>query len=951
MRPITLILVLLCSVTMAASSRDRIRLDVTRDTWVSSSGKEQHGNNGGSPRMKTKGSQEFALLDLDPASLRGRVITGATLHFNCASKDPQRRLTISTLTSDWTEGTAANYEPQKGSASFLWAKNDQTLWAFPGSDITAVCNGLGNTLWRFADATPPDKDGWQTVAVDPDVVAARAAGLSFGFVLFDDVGSEYERDGDRFTYHLFPNRFIYSREQNKARAPYFTIDLGPEDHAAPDPIPSISADCKELPPGECRVTWITPKDHGPAGTLGFIASYTVASDPQRTTSQPLPQYLVPLAAVPGNPVNMHLHDLGLPPGSTLVLSIRPVDRAGNAGTATTASITLSPAVPPLVLKETNNSLQPITPNTPPVTLPGVTISILDALDKVHPITGQLIPAHPATYMQSNHLWSAATKTIALHAARNEFVDFQILLSGQTDSLSAELTFDDPSIRATLHRFRHVNTQIGPLPDPLVPLTGPLSVPAKEETLPNQKHATLLADVYVPYTATPGSHTGTLLLKSAGQSVSLRVDLRIWNFTLPDHLSFIPEMNCYGLPRETELAYYRLAHQHRTCLNRLGYSWRGTISDDCAPRWTGSDFDWAEYDRRFGPLFDGSAFADLPRKSVPVESFYLPLNENWPLDVNKAFKGGYWIEDAFDPAYRAAFVNACAKFAQHLSQQKWHDTFFEFYLNNKVYFKDKSWSRCSAPWIFDEPMNTQDFWALRWYGQAFHEGATPHQGQAKLAFRCDISRPQWQRDILDGVLDVNIVGGDFRRYQRAVLDRKTRNGELTINYGSSNNIEDSNIQPLAWCLDTWCLGGDGVLPWQTIGTDQSWTQADQLSLFYPGKPAGLRDPVPSIRLKAFRRGQQDVEYLTILAAATQQPRFAIAQSVRQWLNLSATVEQKSDDDAGLVRYDRLDPAAFHALRLRIGETLDALHPSAQRRYIDFRTPIRDVGKLPRIGKAG
>ena len=42
-----------------------------------------------------------------------------------------------------------------------------------------------------------------------------------------------------------------------------------------------------------------------------------------------------------------------------------------------------------------------------------------------------------------------------------------------------------------------------------------------------------------------------------------------------------------------------------------------------------ELDWSAWDRRFGPLLDGSAFADLPRKGVPLECFYLPLHENWP----------------------------------------------------------------------------------------------------------------------------------------------------------------------------------------------------------------------------------------------------------------------------------------------------------------------------------
>ena len=77
------------------------------------------------------------------------------------------------------------------------------------------------------------------------------------------------------------------------------------------------------------------------------------------------------------------------------------------------------------------------------------------------------------------------------------------------------------------------------------------------------------------------------------------------------------------------------------------------------------------------------------------------------------------------------------------------------------------------------------------------------------------------------------------------------------------IEEANMQPVGWCLDAWTLGSDGVLPWQTVGSADSWKRADPLALFYPGRDPGAA-PVPSLRLKAFLRGQQDVEYLTLLA---------------------------------------------------------------------------------------
>ena len=76
----------------------------------------------------------------------------------------------------------------------------------------------------------------------------------------------------------------------------------------------------------------------------------------------------------------------------------------------------------------------------------------------------------------------------------------------------------------------------------------------------------------------------------------------------------------------------------------------------------------------------------------------------------------------------------------------------------------------------------------------------------------------------------------------------------------------------------------MLPWQTVGNGDSWKKADELSLFYPGRDA-KEGPVPSIRLKAYRRGQQDVEYLTLLAQVKGEPRWAVGESVREALHLS------------------------------------------------------------------
>lgn len=892
---------------LAGTALAQQRIEIAADTLISTVGSEAKTNSGGSARLKTKGSQELSIFDFDVKGLRGRTIKSATLHFRCVSPDaPQRRVSFSTITAPWVEGKNNGYTADEHSAAFLWSGPNKRPWSFAGSDLLSVINGQGGSVWRFSDPTPPDAQGWQTFPVAVELIAMNVAGLSHGLSIMDDVGSEYERNGNSFKYKHFPNRFLASREQGNAR-PYLMVETGPEDQQAPGAVGPIRSDAGGLPAGEAIVSWEVPLDRGPAGVVGF----EVTKD-----GKPLPRYLIP-HALGTKSVHMHLRDLGLAPGATAKLAIRAVDGAGNRSPETSAEVKVSDAPAKVELHET--TVKPFEETEPLPRVGTLDVSIIDSLDKVNPLTGAVVPAHDAMYLHNNHLFSAKQKLIRLHAGRNEFVEFQVLLSGVAAQASMKL--EVPGMRARLYRFRHVNTKAGLLPDPLVAADGPVTIPAKDEKIEDQKHAGFIAEILVPRDARAGGHKGTLTIACGGETMQLSVELQVWNFTLPDALSFYPEMNCYGLPdAPQEVEYYRLAQEHRTVLNRLGYNWRGQVNEGCGPRIRlDGSLDFTAYDARFGPLLDGSAFKDLPRGAIPVEAFYLPINENWPVPIEPNFKGGYWIESAFKEEYRPKLVSGMRAYAKHLAEKGWNKTYFEFYLNNKVYFKDKSWDRCSAPWIFDEPSCTQDFWALRWYGQAFHEAVAPARGEAKFMFRCDISRPQWQREMLDGVMNVNIIGGAFRPYQRMVMDRKAANGELVINYGTANRIEDANAHAVAWSLDAWTLGADGVLPWQTIGKDTSWTQADELSLFYPGKAVGQMRPQASVRLKAYRQGQQLIEYLTLLEKKGH-ARHAIAASVRELLQLKGQVTQTGPDDAGTVNFGGITPEKLWELRMRIGGML-------------------------------
>ena len=915
------------------------RLPVTRDTWLSNVGAEARGSNGGADRLKLKTYQEFSLVDCDFAPLRGRVVEAATLHLKLAAAPILHRVSVGTVAAPWVEGTATRYQAQAGSSTFEQRIAGEESWSFPGSDITSVILGAGHTLWGMSDATPPTDDGWQKVAVEPAVVAANTAGLSHGLVLFDDQGLEWRVQGEAFQKENPANRFVVSRSGGEANAPWLEVWLGAEDGEPPvacEPLPPVD-ETASLPAGEALVHWRTPADAGPAGPLGFEVEFN---------GQPVPRHLVPLAGAPGDVVELHLRDLPTKTDEDAteggLLRVRCVDAAGNVGPATEWRVTRSQRQPVTLPKLIPDDAQSAdAAGLAPPKVGEVAVSFLDTLDKVHPERGDVVPEAPAGYRLKNHLWDARTRTLTLRGARNELVGWQLLLEGgelsEPPRLELEgLTANEARLRVEWWRGVLVAEGAARWPDPLLPLdAGTTGSEGGSRTKPSggrpgdgngasERFQGLWGELQIPAEAPAGEHWGRLQLTRGDSTLEVRVRLEVWPWALPDRLSFIPEMNAYGSP-EKSLEVYRLAHRHRTVWNRLPYSQSGQIKGNLAPTVRDGVYDWQAYDAAMGPLFDGTAFADLPRAGVPLETCYLPLHENWPVPINEHYDGGYWADLALTDEYRAEFAAGVAEFARHLHERGWNQTQFQVYFNNKVNYKQRRWRDGSSPWILDEPASFQDFWAVGWLGHAVRSGleqaGTP---SAPLVFRIDISRPQFQRDVFDPVLDYNVCAGAAgRRYRRLLLDNARKFGQQLVDYGTSNPVSGSNVQPAAWCVESWARGADGVLPWNTLGRPESWRKADQLAIFYPPAEGFSDEAAPSLRLKAYLRGQQDVEYLALWQQATGQPRWAVGSEVLRQLPFDGRVESTGhtgDEDAGAMAYPRLRPSHLAELREAIARDL-------------------------------
>lgn len=574
-------------------------------------------------------------------------------------------------------------------------------------------------------------------------------------------------------------------------------------------------------------------------------------------------------------------------------------------------------------------------------------------EKAHPVSGNLLEetgaagygqAPAGTYRRRNVVWDGASSTVRLAGARNEFVAFRLCVeavAGELRNIRVEASL--PGVRAEVFKDWYVRDGDW-FAEVAVPLHDGFVIPDPLNHVTGQRNQSLLVDMWIPHDTPAGDRAGSVRISADGvPPFEVPVALAVLPFTLPDTLSFDVDLNGYGTPAdaERELNMHRLAHAHRATLNLLGYNQAGRADAAAVPPLEGGGRairvrDWTSFDQRFGRYYDGSAFADLPRRHAPLAHACLPFCEGWPSDIRRHYRYAPSlavfpdlivehalrappIEDAFDPEFKEEFVAVLRQYADHFRTKGWQRTQFQFYLNDKYFFKDpKQGGRGSSWWLLDEPMHRDDWLALRFFGSMFRKALSESPNPAFI-FRADISRPQWQRDWLDGLVNLMCVSGEFFHKNELCMAMRRR-GITFWHYGTGNDIRHSNLTGEAWGVKVYLAGGDGFLPWNSLGTDSAFDRPTPTAILYPGGRFGLDTPLASLRLKAFRRSQQDVEYLALLAKKMGWDREQAAAALAPLLHLEARTRQLSEDDAGRTEFDGLNSELFARLRASVAAML-------------------------------
>ena len=858
----------------AITTDESVSLTPTQDNSIVMVDGEWSENAGSNGRIRIKGNQHIVAFNFDFSSLRGRRVKRARLICTQAAETIEG-VTISTIAVPWNE--------QKSCALTAGAES-LNGWGSAGVRFPAVCGGNAFTLVH--QSSQPAENGVYAWDIAPDLIHANILGIAHGLAVHEH-SSDYSR-----------NPTIYSREQS-GRAPRLELEL----ESAAELAPGLARDLlvKVSPDGLPEFSFIAPQ-------TGFAWEVTL-------DEVPVPRERIPLLQ-PGTRQVIVLPELQAQDQQAAVakIALRAINRNGTtaAWTVLETERLRSPARLPLPVTK-------IIGAAAAASLTGLAVlPVCDRYDQAGMAVGDL----PSEYRRRNPVFDG--QRVTLSGAAGEVVSMQLLLRGQgTQTINIDFSGQRP--RMDLFEAIFVKAGDRKIPDPLIPLSGPVQ-------LHTDRDAVILADISIPYDAAAGTWSGQIRI-SDGRSVP--VSLEVYPFQLPRTASFLCEMNSYGLPDHVDdyYAMQRAAYDNRVHLNILHYS-----HNTAAPGARKSNLDmrlrsgrrmdnrrydsvkpgdqqayWDDFATAFGPILDGSLFADQHRGAIPVPGFYLTFHESWPLNCRQFFNGNpdAWQGFAEHPEYAATWTAILHDFGKLAQSKGWTKTGFQVYLNNKGSLHELE----KSPWVLDEPAGFWDYRALRYYGELADAGRNG-LGDVQIDYRIDISRPEYTRGQLAGRADHWVVSaGAFAAFRSLVQEQQRQHGLKIWIYGTTPAVDQSSRSLHAWAVDSWLSGASGLVPWQTVDKSGSALKvADTLGIFIMDNSAGERPAVrQTLRLKAWRDTQQLIEYLILLKARRGLTTAQLQQFVADHVNITAQVRQQNDDDAGTLEVSQVNPADWESLR--------------------------------------
>lgn len=894
----------------------RIHCPILADASIFTAPGDRNANSGAAETLEIRACDQFALFQFDLTALDGLQVQRATLRLN-RGNDLLVRVGVSTVAATWLEGSGGAPPPpghvhtaacrhgrdvvESGAcynaSSYSLDMKRARFWAGRGSDITDVIFGNGGSRWAPSVARLDLDSGYYSIEIPPAMVQAMVLGIQPGGLALSDDFNRSE-----------PEPTVYSRESKYP--PELIVEAVPMS-AWPVAVPEAVRVERD---GE-GFEWLRFRAPDALGFEAYLGGEALASGENLDAARLVPLHFMP---TPGAGELAVLLSLSRWPEDRYV-AVRTVNAAGRWSAATAVELPAAIDAEGEKLAPTKLPRFPLpeSPDRPYTMDDGVTVSL----------DGRYVRSRPETW------WDPQSGPVALESGRGEFVGFQVVLAGGGGEYAVRVgpwespDTAEPAPRVRLYRGEEAQIKRGrekyvpevarPLADGEamrlnlltaaeaarrraetgVPASAPSSTSAATGSSRLEVTAAVLVEVFVPRGTARGAWRSRVSVTRDGAEVlSQAVELNVVDATLPDVLRFAVSLSSpaplgrrtgdgqFEVDWDALNAMQRLAHEHRATLAVVPFGPDGKPYPGFAPV-PGSgpaEFDWSDWDRRFGPWLDGSAFSDLPRSGVPVEHFFLPLCENWPISHNlrrapaeaplnmkyhylATWSGGtgrrnprrdqylIWpFQHLVAESERGETERAVAAVAEHLGREQWAGTRFQ------VYFNPRALPRRVMPWWrLSPPETVDDFRGLAFWLRLLR-GGLPTAAGAKFEVRADNKWPQFQRDLLDGCVDVTALDSTLWEKSDLLVLQRSRWGRLWSDEGETEPEFGWNAV-LRWGWSARLAGASGLVVARGVGTPESRVWADDSAMLLPAEEPGGA-PLASMRLKALRRAQQDVEWI-------------------------------------------------------------------------------------------
>ena len=615
--------------------------------------------------------------------------------------------------------------------------------------------------------------------------------------------------------------------------------------------------------------------------------------------------------------------------------------------------------------------------------------------RINPLTGRAFEENSnitpggiqGNYQVQNLIWDKSTKNISLKGSANEVLGFQLVIEGSNEKnitinatrLIAENGNEIAVKQITFFRAFYIyikqRTDVkranfplpaGWYPDPLVPfdtpkIGAPFNIDGSNfggEKPDHIKNQTVWVDLWIPKKTPKGNYQGKITVISDSGKIDLNINIEVFGFNMPDINHTGLELMSYHnfaktINQSERNQFFKHAHQHRATITNTNiyYGYKPELSH------REGKFNWEGFDKIYGPAINGSLYKDGPRAGVPASYFNLPFDPrlNRP-DKNQSNRGRGWpilnpiknngLEVDFTKDYVDKFTtllkDASTHFSEHYPETK--IIVFQDGLDEAAFHKD------------DKNIAFAHLRSIKKYTEIFQQ-AKLNNVQYKLDIGSGFSNNKYDLDgdgIMEGAKDVvdalgNSVGLWCINGSRIDLDVLAPIINKGVPVWFYNGYEPrlgptvigaEAIGPRTWAWVTWNSDLAGMTIWSFLlgYFEQPWTKpggkhpGDAL-YFYPGKNVGAPEKVfVSMRLKAFRRGMQDYEYLYLLAIKDgdkNRAKHFSSQVVKNALNIKLDIKLGDDEVQEIVAFKKSkedkrhwshNPEDFEKIRYKIGRIL-------------------------------